>query len=130
MQKRPPRFQKWLEQRPRQAYEDFGLRLLEDFQLREKITHLTSSGFLNDPNVVRRFFFASRLRRSRAKGLVDANTDAGYLAFCIFSAISRCSFITGIVSLMNFFRSSFFTSFCALSNSAMSFLWSFTISFT
>jgi hypothetical protein len=27
VQKRPPRFQKWIEQRPRQAYEDFGLRL-------------------------------------------------------------------------------------------------------
>lgn len=26
IRKRPPRFQKWLEQRPRQAYEDFGLR--------------------------------------------------------------------------------------------------------
>lgn len=26
VQKRPPRFRKWLEQRPRQAYEDFGLR--------------------------------------------------------------------------------------------------------
>jgi len=25
--KRPPRFRKWVEQRPRQAYEDFGLRL-------------------------------------------------------------------------------------------------------
>ena len=24
--KRPPEFRKWLEQRPRQAYEDFGLR--------------------------------------------------------------------------------------------------------
>lgn len=27
VQKRPPRFQKWIEQRPRQAYEDFGLRM-------------------------------------------------------------------------------------------------------
>src|SRR5687767_10646402 len=27
VQKRPPRFRKWLEQRPRQAYEDFGMRL-------------------------------------------------------------------------------------------------------
>ena len=27
VQKRPPRFRKWIEQRPRQAYEDFGLRL-------------------------------------------------------------------------------------------------------
>jgi hypothetical protein len=26
VQKKPPRFRKWLEQRPRQAYEDFGLR--------------------------------------------------------------------------------------------------------
>lgn len=26
VRKRPPRFRKWLEQRPRQAYEDFGLR--------------------------------------------------------------------------------------------------------
>jgi hypothetical protein len=26
VQKRPPRFRKWIEQRPRQAYEDFGLR--------------------------------------------------------------------------------------------------------
>ena len=26
IQKRPPRYRKWLEQRPRQAYEDFGLR--------------------------------------------------------------------------------------------------------
>ena len=26
IQKRPPHYQKWLEQRPRQAYEDFGLR--------------------------------------------------------------------------------------------------------
>lgn len=26
IRKRPPRFRKWLEQRPRQAYEDFGLR--------------------------------------------------------------------------------------------------------
>jgi hypothetical protein len=26
IQKRPPKFRKWLEQRPRQAYEDFGLR--------------------------------------------------------------------------------------------------------
>jgi glycosyl transferase family 21 len=27
VQKRPPTFRKWLEQRPRQAYEDFGLRI-------------------------------------------------------------------------------------------------------
>jgi hypothetical protein len=27
VQKRPPHFRKWIEQRPRQAYEDFGLRL-------------------------------------------------------------------------------------------------------
>jgi hypothetical protein len=27
VQKRPPHFHKWIEQRPRQAYEDFGLRL-------------------------------------------------------------------------------------------------------
>jgi hypothetical protein len=27
VRKRPPTFQKWLEQRPRQAYEDFGLRI-------------------------------------------------------------------------------------------------------
>lgn len=27
VQKRPPRFRKWIEQRPRQAYEDFGLRI-------------------------------------------------------------------------------------------------------
>jgi hypothetical protein len=27
VQKAPPRFQKWIEQRPRQAYEDFGLRI-------------------------------------------------------------------------------------------------------
>lgn len=27
VRKRPPRFQKWIEQRPRQAYEDFGLRM-------------------------------------------------------------------------------------------------------
>jgi hypothetical protein len=27
VRKRPPRFRKWLEQRPRQAYEDFGLRI-------------------------------------------------------------------------------------------------------
>ncbi len=26
VQKRPPRFRKWIEQRPRQAYEDFGMR--------------------------------------------------------------------------------------------------------
>jgi hypothetical protein len=27
VRKRPPRFRKWIEQRPRQAYEDFGLRM-------------------------------------------------------------------------------------------------------
>jgi glycosyltransferase involved in cell wall biosynthesis len=31
--KRPPRFRKWLEQRPRQAYEDFGLRAKTSFFL-------------------------------------------------------------------------------------------------
>jgi hypothetical protein len=31
VRKRPPRFRKWIEQRPRQAYEDFGLRMKTAF---------------------------------------------------------------------------------------------------
>ncbi len=45
-----------------------------------------------------------------------------YFLTSIFCTMSRCSFITGTVSSMNFFRSSFFTSPFASSNSAMSFL--------